>query len=149
MRTRVVVSAYVEAPPRRVFSLFAKPTEHFRWSGGLQYSSATVLQTGTNYETRHVMLGQEIKGRNVVLAMSPDNLFEIMNTTGPIAYHVTYSLIKTGSGTTVTCNTDIESRHVAFNLAAPVFEMMVEAQLQRDLDSIKDAAEADLLADQT
>jgi carbon monoxide dehydrogenase subunit G len=142
MRATVTVSELVDARPERVFALFADAGKHQRWSGGLEYISATgLLEAGMVYQTTHVMLGREIKSENLVVRIEPDRVLAIQNASGPLSYHVVYSLVPRGQGTQVTCYIEIESQHVAFRLAAPVFEMMVESQIQRDMERLKDAVE--------
>jgi hypothetical protein len=139
---QVKVTVHTISPPDRVFGLLHNADLHLRWSGGLKsISHQGMLKPGATYQTTHVMLGQRIDSTNRVHSVIPGKLLRIQNLSGPVRYDVTYSLSPAGPGTAITCQSTITSSHVAFTLAQPVFEMMVEAQLRRDLENLKSAAE--------
>lgn len=142
MAARVTVTTLVNTSPGRVFGFLKVANGHLQWSGGLRSISAEgTLVQGMTYQTTHVMLGREINSTNVVRQIVPDKLLEIHNVSGPLSYQVKYALIPSGSDTQVTCSISIASQHAAFNLAKSLFEMLIEAQIERDLGNLKSAAE--------
>lgn len=142
MAAQVDVSILIDSAPRHIFGFLHNAREHVHWSGGLKYiSEQGPLHQGMSYQTTHVMLGREINSVNLVRQIVPDKLLEINNISGPLSYRVRYALAPAGLRTLVSCSISIASQHAAFNLATPLFEMLIESQLQRDLGNLKTAAE--------
>lgn len=145
VKATVVTRVTIAAAPAMVFTYLTDLRYHHLWNPQVRHiSKHGKLSLGTSFENVSVLLGIEVRSKNVVTKFQPPTELEMTNRIGLVHYKAHFYLKPSGKGTQVVLSTVVTPQSNAFAFATPILKSLARRELQTDMQALKLAVEHQL-----
>lgn len=141
---RAEASSIINCPVGKVFSYLADVSRGTEWQSELlevEQTSNGPTGVGTTLREVRRLMGRRLETAFTVTVYEPDTRLGFKSTSGPIQMYASFSLNRSGDGTTVTLAVEAELTGV-FKMTEPLVVHSAKRQMDADIAKLKEILEA-------